>query len=440
MRKYKLTNNLSLKIVAFIFSAFLWLIVVNLDNPVGSQTFTNIPVTILNEDIIFSAGDVYQVVGEEQVSVVVYANREIRQDLSAEDIVATADVAEMDTSTGLIPVTISIPEYSGKYESAEAVPRNIRIQREKSGRKVLALTVETEEEQRDGYVLSDMTVHPENVTITGAESLLDQIDRAAAKINIGGISKSEELVADLVLYDADNNELSQSQLDNNLGEDGLTVSVEVLPKKSVPVVADASGRPANGYQYTGCTVEPESVQIYGESDDIDDIEEIHIPAAVLDITGAVAPVEQNIDITPYLPDGVKLVDEKSGTVKVSVMIEQEGTRTITMLVSSIKMNDLADGFQVSFEPDAEITLQFSGDQDALDILNISNAVSVDLSAYTKAGTYNVPVKVNVPNGITLTSEVTVALTIEEKKDEVPGNESAGDTETSEDGNEQDTTE
>lgn len=440
MRKYKLTNNLSLKIVAFIFSAFLWLIVVNLDNPVGSQTFTNIPVTILNEDIIFSAGDVYQVVGEEQVSVVVYANREIRQDLSAEDIVATADVAEMDTSTGLIPVTISIPEYSGKYESAEAVPRNIRIQREKSGRKVLALTVETEEEQRDGYVLSDMTVHPENVTITGAESLLDQIDRAAAKINIGGISKSEELVADLVLYDADNNELSQSQLDNNLGEDGLTVSVEVLPKKSVPVVADASGRPANGYQYTGCTVEPESVQIYGESDDIDDIEEIHIPASVLDITGAVAPVEQNIDITPYLPDGVKLVDEKSGTVKVSVMIEQEGTRTITMLVSSIKMNDLADGFQVSFEPDAEITLQFSGDQDALDILNISNAVSVDLSAYTKAGTYNVPVKVNVPNGITLTSEVTVALTIEEKKDEVPGNESAGDTETSEDGNDQDTTE
>ena len=41
--------------------------------------------------------------GEETVSVVVYANREIRQSLSAEDIVATADIKEMDTSTGLVP-------------------------------------------------------------------------------------------------------------------------------------------------------------------------------------------------------------------------------------------------------------------------------------------------------------------------------------------------
>ena len=46
--------------------------------------------------------------GEETVSVVVYANREIRQSLSAEDIVATADIKEMDTSTGLVPITVTI--------------------------------------------------------------------------------------------------------------------------------------------------------------------------------------------------------------------------------------------------------------------------------------------------------------------------------------------
>ena len=124
MKKYKLTTNLGLKIIAFVFSAFLWLIVVNLDNPVSSRTFTEIPVTIVNDDIITSAGDVYQVVGEQTVSVVVYANREVRQHLSPDDIVATADIREMDTSTGLVPITITIPDYSGQYQSAEAVPRN----------------------------------------------------------------------------------------------------------------------------------------------------------------------------------------------------------------------------------------------------------------------------------------------------------------------------
>ena len=207
MKKYKLTNNLGLKITALVFSAFLWLIVVNVDNPVSSSTFTNIPVTIVNEDIITSSGEVYQVLGEETVSVVVYANREIRQSLSAEDIVATADIKEMDTSTGLVPITVTIPEYSGKYESAEAVPRNLQIQREKSGRKVLALTVDTKGEERDGYIVGGMTVHPENVTITGAESAVEEIDSAVALVDISGISEDEERTAELKLYDANGNEV-----------------------------------------------------------------------------------------------------------------------------------------------------------------------------------------------------------------------------------------
>ena len=81
--------------------------------------------------------------GEEKVSVVVSATRQVRQKLTKEDIVATADIKEMDTSTGLVPIKISIPNYAGKYESAEAAPRNLQIQREKSGKKVLSLTVST---------------------------------------------------------------------------------------------------------------------------------------------------------------------------------------------------------------------------------------------------------------------------------------------------------
>ena len=39
MKKYKFTDNLGLKIIAVIFAAFLWLIVVNLDNPVEYTDF-----------------------------------------------------------------------------------------------------------------------------------------------------------------------------------------------------------------------------------------------------------------------------------------------------------------------------------------------------------------------------------------------------------------
>ena len=426
MKKYKFTDNLGLKIIAVIFAAFLWLIVVNLDNPVSTQTFSEIPVTIINEDIILSAGDTYQVLGEEKVSVVVSATRQVRQKLTKEDIVATADIKEMDTSTGLVPIKISIPNYAGKYESAEAAPRNLQIQREKSGKKVLSLTVSTGDSKvRDGYILGDMTVNPDKVTITGPKSILDQIDRAVALIDVEGLAKDSEETAKLGLYDISGNPISQTRLGNNLGEGGITVSVEVLKIKSVPISLSVSGTPAEGYKYTGYSSELETVQIYGEKDVVDKIEEIDVP--VIDVSGASQPIQKSVNISEYLPEGVQLVDEKTANITVTAMVEEEGTRTINFMVSSIQIYNLAEGLQVSYEPDAEIALRFSGDQKALEMLDISNAVSVDMSAYVVPGVYDVHVDVDIPEGITLMKKVTVQLTVAEKEQE-GGNESDTNTE------------
>lgn len=420
MKNHRLTNNLGLKIIALFFSAFLWMIVVNVSNPIGSRTFSDIPVTIVNDDIIKSSGEVYQVLGEDTVSVVVYANREIRQKLRTEDIVATADVAQMDTTTNLIPINITIPDYSGDYDSAVAVPRNIRIQREKSGSKVLALTAETgATTPRDGYTLGDITVDPANITITGPESALDKIDRAVARVDVSGKSKDEDIKADLILYDANGNELSQTQLDNNLGEDGIIVSVEILKEKTVPVEFGVTGTPAEGFRYTGCTSVPESIRICGKTEAINDVDEIRVPASVIDISNADAPIERTVNITQYLPENVMLVDDNAGEIVVTAMVEQEGTRTIKMLVSSIRISNLADDLEVDYEPDAEIDLQFRGEEQALDLLDISNAVSVDLSEYTDPGIYDVPVQVNTPSGIEMISDPTVSLTLLEKAEEVP---------------------
>lgn len=419
MKKYKITTNLGLKVIAFIFAVFLWFIVVNFDNPVGSSTFRDIPVQILNEDIITSAGEVYQVEGDKTVTVVVYATREVRQKLTSDNIVATADIKQIDSTGRLVPIEVTINGFSGETITAEAIPRNLTIQREKSGKKVMSLTVDTGGiNLADGYILGDASVEPDQVTITGAESVLEQVDRAVARVDdVSGVSEDSVLPASLVLYDANGNELNQTQIGNNLGEKGLSVSVEVLKVKGIPVVFGVTGSPAEGYKYTGCISTPESVQVCGKSEDIDKISEIDVPASAVDISGASAPIELTVDITQYLPEGVNLVDENSGNVTVTVKIEQEGTLSIDFMVSSIRINNLAENLQVSFEPDAEITFRFTGDEALLDTLDISNAVSVDLSDYDEAGTYDVPVRVNLPAGISQDGQVTVQLTLEEKASE-----------------------
>ena len=134
------------------------------------------------------------------------------------------------------------------------------------------------------------------------------------------------------------------------------------------------------------------------------------------IDGADSPVEQTVNISSYLPEGISLVEESTGNITVTAVIEREGTRTIDFLVSSIIINNLSEDMQVSYQPDAEIKLTFSGDQEKLNVLDISNAVSVNLETYTRPGTYDVPVRVDLPDGITMNSDVTVQLTLEYKSD------------------------
>lgn len=156
-----MTTNLPLKIIAFVFAAFLWLIVANVANPVTKSTYTNIKVTIANDDVITQGGEVYTVLDDQNVNVVVYAKRSVIQQIKSDDIVATADIKEMDSRTGLIPISVSIPKYSGSYQSAEAAPRNIQIKTEPTGKTVFTLTVSTTGTQRDGYQIGEMKVNPE---------------------------------------------------------------------------------------------------------------------------------------------------------------------------------------------------------------------------------------------------------------------------------------
>ena len=252
MKKYKLTTNLGLKVIAFIFAVFLWFIVVNFDNPVGSSTFRDIPVQILNDDIITSAGEVYQVEGDRNSHRRGYATREVRQKLTSDNIVATADIKTDRLNRKARAIEVTINGFSGESVTAEAIPRNLTIQREKSGKKVMSLTVDTEGVKlADGYILGDASVEPDQVTITGAESVLDQVDRAVAQVDeVEGVSEDSVLPASLVLYDANGNELNQTQMSNNLGEEGLSVSVEVMKVKGIPVVFDVEGSPAEGYKYS----------------------------------------------------------------------------------------------------------------------------------------------------------------------------------------------
>lgn len=105
------TNNFGLKIMALLFAVVLWLVVVNIDDPMQTKSFTT-SVLIENESAITDMGKCYEIVnGSNTINFKVSAKRSVLRMLSNTDFRATADMSRIEDWTR-VPIEISATRYT----------------------------------------------------------------------------------------------------------------------------------------------------------------------------------------------------------------------------------------------------------------------------------------------------------------------------------------
>lgn len=88
----KLWNNLGLKIMAVIFSILLWLVAVNINDPVERKVFRDVRVETRNTNLLTDENKLYKVLDDtDTVTVTVRASRSVLENINVSDITATAD-------------------------------------------------------------------------------------------------------------------------------------------------------------------------------------------------------------------------------------------------------------------------------------------------------------------------------------------------------------
>lgn len=419
--KRRLMNNIGLKILAFFAALLLWLIVVNIDDPVVDKTFSNIPVTVTNEEVLTADPknpQTFQIVdGTQTVNVTVVGKRKLLNEIKAEDILATADMKELTLKTQ-IPIDVTVNGYEGRYSSAYATPRNLQVKLEKEQGKKFPITPTTTGTVRDGYVLGEIASDPESVFIRGPESVISKISRVTAEVDVSGMSADSVLKSQLTLYDEDNNEIDQSLLTNNLGSKGVGVSIQLLHTKKVSLEFDTSGiSAAPGYAFSEITYEPQEIHVSGKSDALDSITSIQVPRSALEISGVSEKTEKIVNITPYLPDNISLADENAGTVVVSISVEKNGTKSFELPLGSIAVNNLAENLKLTYGMAENIEIQVRGPREILDKLEagVDITANIDLKSCKEAGTYEVPVNVQYPASCSLEQSIKVKVVLESKE-------------------------
>lgn len=411
----RLTSNLGLKVLAFFIAVFMWLIVVNIDDPVIEKTYTGIPVSVVNEEIVTATNRTYQIVdGTQEVSVAVSARRSVMEKITAEDIAAVADMKELSLGTQ-IPIEVSIQGY--RYEKAFTTPRNLQVKIEDEARSNFPITPTTLGTVREGYVLGELKADPEKVTFRGPESVINSISRVVAEADVSGLSEDAEIEARLILYDVNNNVIDQTILANNLGKEGVSVDVTLYRIKNVPVKLSTSKiSAADGYKVSAVGVEPREISVTGDEQALAELDEIWIPAEELEMSELTERTEKIIKVSSYLPEDVMLVEENADSVVVSIQIEQPGVKNYEVSTSSITVNNLSENLQLSYGA-VDFEIQVKGPAETLKVFSTAKKVSIDLKNYSVPGVYFVPVSIDLPDGCTMVSDVEIEIILDEKEEE-----------------------
>ena len=426
--KKKLLSNWGLKLASILLAFVLWIIVVNIDNPVEYKEFRNVKVQLMNEDLLEEQNQVYKVLDSSDYvrKITVYAPKKMIGQITEDDIVAVADFANK-TLSDTIEVKCSVPKYSDQVTEIKVEGNQLKLEVEDKKTKYVELLVETTGEVREGYEVESKKPELSRITISGAESAVNKVKYAAVTVSIEDIAEDVTTPETIRLYDEEGNEVVDSSIRKNASSSRVYISV--LATKTVPLSFSVSGKPADGYMATGVIEsDTETVKIAGTPSVLNGISSIVIPEDQLNITGQTDNMQNVIDIKPYLPEGTQLAQGNfKGKVSVTVYIEPIMQKKLNIPVSNIQLLNVPEGLDWEFTDDSptyEMAVRGLNAEVSLLHENVLRG-TVDLAAWMEEqeiqelnpGTYRLPVTFDLSEGLEITQPITVKVTFVRQEEE-----------------------
>ncbi len=388
----KITNNLGLKLLAFVIACALWLVVVNYDDPMTSYTYSGIPVEIINADALLAKGKVYEVLdGTDTVSVTIYGKRSVVESIGKENIKAVADMENL-TLMNTVEITVSTNKNYNKLDSIKTDTPVMQLAIENLLELNYPVSVNVNGTVADGYVLGEVSLNQNTIKVSGPESIVSTVKSAKLSIDVTDRTTDMYTSVDVFLYDGDGNVVDKSKL--NLNVNSINVTATVLPIKAVDILYAYSGEPVEGYAVNGNpTGDKTAVYIAGKANVIESITSIVVPPTAISVEGKDDDYTTVIDLNNYLPDGIRFSDASfDGKVSVTVDIEPTEDKTVNVPLSNIAISGVPTGYTAEIYVSSD---NVSDDDEDINISDVKMKVEVEGIASVLSGVTGDSLKGNV---------------------------------------------
>ena len=407
------TKNLSWKAFSLLVATLLWFIVMNIHNPTEIKTFLiNLNVSNLleipnNNLAILNIDEIENT----KVEIKVKATRPVLDDLTKKisngDIKAyletnlTSKYPELEEPLEInLPIRTNLytPSYANNnFDIISFSPTNAYIKLDNKITVPKKVYVKLNGNAKQGYAHLSPQLSSEYVQVTGAKSIIQEIERVELKIDI--INKSETFTQTLkpVAYDKSGNIVEDVKFNIENIDVKIPINLKGTIKINKPVLY---GNLKEGYFVKNIYVNPNSIEVIGEEKYLKSISGINLPK--INISNLEKSKEFSFKISDLIGKyNIILKDKNISEIKVFIEIDKKINKKIKIESSKIDISGINDKF---IDLPDFIEIEFNGPEESINNINLDDIkVSLDLNNF-ESGQHRVPLKIDLPEDIYLVGE------------------------------------
>ena len=382
MRSWFKNKEIIPKVVAVVLAAFVWLQVINEQNPFTKQV-TEVPVKVVN----LAEGWRVLSVSPERLRVTLGGRVKTFQRSDLGKIEALVDLSSVELSPGPFETKPVITPPSG-LRVLEMSPAVVQVDVDPVVSTQVPVRVQVTGKPHEDYQQGALLYTVTEVTVSGPKRLVERVEVASAQLDVTGAQS--EVVRRIKLVPRDSTGEEVPGLSVTPGEvEARVPMIPLPPSKSLPVQVTQDGSPAPGYRVKSITVRPSLVKVRlswaGSSPSV-------IPTKPVKLTGQSSSFTTVVELA--LPPGVIPVQDTSVTVFVEI-VEDIVTKTFSNIPVTVKNKSPGLGFDLV---PAEVNVVIEGRRDLVD-----KVTRLDISAYVDAqglpeGEYDVLVRPEIEGG------------------------------------------
>lgn len=405
-----ISRNIVLKILSFVFAIMLWSYVIS-----SNSSITR--VKVLNGLTGYVSGqatlEVYGLAlltdpteALSDISVQVQVPQASYNSATGENVQVTLDVSSVRTA-GVKEVPIKATTNYGKVVSI--YPSSLTMTFETLDSRSIPVNVQTTGTRENDYWYNVSRANPQQVTISGATSIIQSISSAVVYADLTGRDSSFTTANPYVLLDNAGNEISTTML--NRSATSISVGMDVYPTRelSISTATDdvLTGQVADGYIIEAITVQPESVTVAADKDLLGALDKLVIEPLEIDHPSQSFTRRATISgLTDF-----KYISSEQVYVTVQIAEETIGEWLDNVYITFVgKSDDLTLSWQRN-----SIAVYVTGPRSKVEALVKDGlTATVDLSGYTQ-GSYEAPISINGDNYPSLVFELeanTVQVTLD----------------------------